>query len=65
MGWTISRIDHSVFYFSDGTLECIVLVSTDDMVVAGNCITAITHFKSEISKHFEIKDLGEIHWLLG
>ena len=43
----------------------IVLVHVDDCTVMGTSIYLINKFKTEISKHVEITDLGEILWILG
>ena len=43
----------------------IVLVHVDDCTVMGTSIYLINKFKTKISKHVEITDLGEIHWILG
>ena len=43
----------------------IVLVHVDDCTIVGTSHDLITKFKSEITKHVEITDLGEIHWILG
>ena len=43
----------------------VVLVHVDDCTIAATSIFLIKIFKSEIAKHIEITDLGELHWLLG
>ena len=43
----------------------IILVHVDDCTVVGTSIYLINEFKTKISKHVEITDLGEIHWILG
>ena len=43
----------------------IVLVHVDDCTIADSSTQLIGHFKAKISKHVEITDLGELHWLLG
>jgi hypothetical protein len=43
----------------------IVLVHVDDCTIAATSIILIDRFKAEISKHVEITDLGDLHWLLG
>ena len=42
-----------------------MLVHVDDCTIAAISIFLIKIFKSEIAKHIEITDLGELHWLLG
>ena len=42
-----------------------VYVHVDDCTIAATSIFLIKNFKSEIAKHVEIMDLGELHWLRG
>lgn len=65
LGYTRSRIDHSVFYRSRTTQVTIVTILTNDMIVSGNSTEAVASFKAGMGTHFELTDLGEIHWLLG
>jgi len=43
----------------------IVLVHVDDCTIVANTQPLIMHFKIEITKHVEITDLGDLHWILG
>jgi hypothetical protein len=43
----------------------IVLVHVNDCMIAATSIILIDRFKAEISKHVEITDLSDLHWLLG
>ena len=65
LGFTRSHADHSVFYVSGGDNSIIVAVSVDDMTMAAKRMATIDWLKAELSKRFEITDLGDIHWLLG
>ena len=66
MGFSWSGVNHSVFFWKLRSGEhVIVAVATDDMAVTGNSISAVNHFKAEISSHYDITDLGELHWFLG
>ena len=38
--------------------------SVNDMTIAAKYLRTIERFKADLSCHFEISDLGEIHWLL-
>ena len=42
-----------------------VLIYVDDIAVAGKGIPEIVLFKQNLSKDFEITDLGEIKFILG
>ena len=43
----------------------IIVVHVDDCTIAASSLTLVVAFKAELSKHVEITDLGELHWLLG
>jgi hypothetical protein len=62
--FTRSHADHSVFY-KHGDEPIIVTVSTDDMTLAAKLLATIEQLKKDLRSHYEISDLGEIHWLLG
>jgi hypothetical protein len=61
------EVDQSVFYRRDegkGIL-IIILVHVDDCSVTASSQLLINHFKKMITRHIEITDLGELHWILG
>ena len=61
-----SDVDQAVFFRRDKEqLLIIVLVHVDDCTVTATLMNLINDFKANISKHVEITDLGELHWLLG
>src|SRR5882724_11872111 len=43
----------------------VVAVDVDDLTMAGSSNQAILHFKGRLQDPLCIKDLGELHWLLG
>ena len=43
----------------------IIVVHVDDCTIAASSLALVVAFKAELSKHVEIMDLGELHWLLG
>lgn len=49
----------------DGTIVLLVLVYVDDMAIGGKCKERIAKFKADLTQHFEISDLGELHYILG
>jgi hypothetical protein len=65
IGYSRSGIDHSIFYIHSDTSHIIIAVATDDMAIAGAPLNAVEEFKLKLSRHFEISDMGEIHWFLG
>jgi len=48
-----------------GKIVLMVLIYVDDMAVAGKGIPGIVLFKQNLSKDFEITDLGELRFILG
>jgi hypothetical protein len=65
LGFTMCRVENAVFYrHKDGNF-LVIAVNTDDMLMAGSVRKAIEEFKGELSARVKIKDLGDVHWLLG
>ena len=58
-------VDQAVFFQRNSEGSTIVLVHVDDCTIAASSTKLVGHFKAKISKHVEITDLGELHWLLG
>ena len=65
LGLTRSAVDHGVFYNHDNEGTTIVRSSTDDFAITGSPTSRISKFKSDLSNHFEMSDLGELAWILG
>jgi len=62
-----SDMDQAVFYHHGGHnshATIIVVIHIDDCTIAASTLLLIIAFKCQISKHVEITDLGELHWLL-
>ena len=54
-----------MFYRYTGKDAIIVTVDVDDLTMAGNSKKTILGFKNQRREIFKIKDLGDLHWLLG
>ena len=65
LGFKHSAIDHSVFYRRSEQEHTIVAVATDDMGITSKCTEDIVKFKSELKRHWDITDMGQIQWFLG
>ena len=65
-GYDRTASDHCVFVkkFSDGEF-IILLLYVDDMLIIGRDIDKIDKLKKELSKSFEMKDLGPTSQILG
>jgi hypothetical protein len=60
-------VDQAVYFkvvVTKGELT-IVVVYVDDCTIVANTICLIDELKASLSKHFEVTDLGELHWMLG
>ncbi|XP_014506372.1 uncharacterized protein LOC106766129 [Vigna radiata var. radiata] len=60
-----SKSDHSLFVKKTSTNFTALLVYVDDIVLAGNSMSEITHIKALLHHQFQIKDLGELKYFLG
>ena len=60
-------MDQAVYYkaatASGGVI--IVAVHVDDCTIAASEPCLVDDFKAGLSKHVEVTDLGELHWMLG
>jgi hypothetical protein len=66
LGFRKSVADDSLFVKEEeGALIVVVLVYVDDMAVAGPKLAKIVEFKENLGKRFEIKDMGELEYILG
>lgn len=63
--FTRCDVDQAVFFKHTGKSQIIVLVHVDDCTIIGTTLLIIQNFKSDISKHVDITDLGELTWILG
>lgn len=64
-GFQQSYSDYSLFTMIRGDIHLTVLVYVDDLLISGNCSTAISAFKSYLSDEFHMKDLGVLKYFLG
>ncbi len=64
MGFTPSKSDPCV-YVSTTDSMFILAVYVDDILLAGESQQKIAQVKSELGSHFQVKDMGELHYFLG
>ena len=64
IGFKWCWVEHAVFYSFDEDAT-ILAVDVDDITIAGNSPQAIARFKGDLSSWYGIKDMGNLHWLLG
>jgi hypothetical protein len=64
MGYKQCNSDHTVFYYHFGGRVTILAVYVDDMIIIGNDPLNISQLKKNLSKEFEVKDLGQLRYFL-
>nr|CAE75905.1 OSJNBa0088I22.18 [Oryza sativa Japonica Group] len=65
MGYKQCNGDHTVFYRHNRGLKTILVVYVDDMIITGDDCLKISRLKENLSKEFEVKDLGQLKYFLG
>jgi hypothetical protein len=60
-----SKVDHFIYYKEEGGHFIYVAMYVDDMLLIGNNMDAINKVKKQLSSKFDIKDLGEMNFILG
>ena len=66
LGFEKANADECLYILrEDGKISLLVLVYVDDMALASNSMATIRKFKDDLSKHFNITDLGDLHIILG
>ena len=58
-------VDQAVFVKHSSKTLIIIIMHVDDCTITASSLALVVAFKAELSKHVEITDLGELHWLLG
>ena len=59
------RVEHAVFYKHEAADTILVATDVDDMTIAGSSKRVICKFKEGLNQKVKIKDLGNLHWMLG
>jgi len=57
--------DHTLFYRHSGRKITILAVYVDDIIITGDDEGEIKRLKENLSKEFEVKDLGQLKYFLG
>ena len=61
----LCKVDQAVFIKRSKKTLIIIVIHVDDCTIATSALSLIVKLKTQIRKHVEITDLGELHWLLG
>ena len=65
MGFKRSQADCCIYFNRDKTNLTIIAVYVDDLLILSNNMQKLSMIKEELSRNFEMKDLGEPKQLLG
>jgi hypothetical protein len=65
LGFHSASVDSSLFLYRDGSIIAYLLLYVDDIVLTGNTPSFLTQLISSLSKVFELKDMGTLHYFLG
>ena len=57
--------EHGVYVRRSKSKLLILCLYVDDLLITGSCKSEIEDFKGDLSKEFEMSDLGEISYFLG
>ena len=64
MGFVQAKGDPCIYVTSEGEMF-IIAVYVDDIVLAGKSDKRMTEVKEQLAEHFQVKDMGELHYFLG
>jgi Reverse transcriptase (RNA-dependent DNA polymerase)/gag-polypeptide of LTR copia-type/Integrase core domain/GAG-pre-integrase domain len=65
MKFTRLKSDHCVYFRSVDNVVFYVAIYVDDILLLSNSLMKINSLKKELSQLFDMKDLGEAHFVLG
>jgi histone deacetylase 1/2 len=65
LGFTPSKADTSLFFYTRNKISIFVLVYVDDIIVASSCQNATAALLKDLQMEFALKDLGDVHYFLG
>jgi hypothetical protein len=57
--------DHGVYSRYTNNSIIYITLYVDDLIIIGNSMPAVNQIKLELSSKFKMKDLGELHYILG
>jgi hypothetical protein len=65
LGFSSSKADTSLFFYSRAGVQIFMLVYVDDFVIAGSTPEVVDVLVRALSSNFHIKDLGQLEYFLG
>jgi hypothetical protein len=64
LGFSPSKADISLFYYSKGSVTIFLLIYVDDIIVASSSSSAVDHLLRNLQDDFALKELGPLHYFL-
>ncbi len=67
LGFTRSQADHCVYVYNDNhtNVKVYIALYVDDLLIMCNNLSKLISLKQQLSQLFDMKDLGEAHYVLG
>lgn len=65
LGFTKCPYEHAVYVRREGNESLIVGVYVDDLLITGTCVSNIDRIKKQISKEFDMTNMGKLSYYLG
>ena len=67
LGFSQCSVNQAVYHKSDAAAHelMVIAVHVDDCTITASKWKLVDDFKTHLSKHVEVTDLGELHWMLG
>jgi hypothetical protein len=64
-GFSRTNTDHSVYILNSKESKVIISIYVDDLLLLSNNLSKLEEVKRELANAFDMKDLGQVHYLLG
>ena len=65
MGFCMDDANHSLYVQKNDSRIVFIRIYVDDLIVGGDHVANVEHVKNLLNKEFDMKDLGELHYILG
>ena len=65
LGFVENTVDHCIYLKTNGSKFIFLVLYVDDTLLASNDVNLLYDAKALLSKTFEMKDLGEVSFVLG
>jgi hypothetical protein len=65
LGFTASKVDSSLFFYTGNKCTIYVLVYVDEIIVTSSSPAFTNTLVKKLNQEFYLKDLGDLHYFLG